>query len=67
MSFYTFAAGSLTTAADRKRRPAVDAGQVLRTFVLFLSLAALLALMMHEQNRAVAHPVGTSQQADIDR
>ena len=44
MSFYTFAEASLTTAADRKRRPFVDKGQVAR--VLVMSAVVLVALFV---------------------
>ena len=44
MSFYTFAEASLTTAADRKRRPFVDKGQIAR--VLVLSTMVLVALLV---------------------
>ncbi len=47
MSLYTFAATSLTTSDDCKRRPAVNAGQVVRTLVL-LALA-LMALTISRQ------------------
>ena len=48
MSLYSFAETSLTTAADRKRRPFVDKGQITRTLVLCtILLVALFARLHH--------------------
>ncbi len=48
MSLYSFAETSLTTAADRKRRPFVDMGQITRTLVLCtILLVALFARLHH--------------------
>ena len=52
MSLYTFAAANLTTADDRKRCPAVDKGQVIRTIAFCLTLAAALLVMAHRQSQA---------------
>ena len=50
MDLYTLAAASLTTTADRKRRPVVDVGQVARTFALVFGLAMSLVLVAHQQH-----------------
>ena len=47
MSLYSFAAANLTTTADRKRKPALDKGQALRT--LCLCLIVLFAVMLVSQ------------------
>ena len=45
MSLYTFTTETFTTAADRKRRPAIDRGQIVRTLALcVLSLVALVIM-----------------------
>ena len=50
MDLYTLAAASLTTTADRKRRPNVDLGQVARTLTLVFGLAMSLVLVAHQQH-----------------
>ena len=52
MSLYTFAAASLTTHDDRKRDPAINKGQLVRTIVFCLTLAALLIVMAGRQSHA---------------
>ena len=47
MSLYTFAETSLTTAADRKRRPFVDKGQITRAFFLCAVLLVALVARLH--------------------
>ena len=47
MSFYSFAEASLTTAADRKRRPVVDRGQVARVLVLSTMILIVLFVRLH--------------------
>lgn len=47
MSLYTLAETSLTTAADRKRRPLVDTGQVTRTVVLCAVLLVAVIVRTH--------------------
>lgn len=47
MSLYSFAEISLTTAADRKRHPFVDKGQIARTLVLCMILLVGLAVRLH--------------------
>ena len=44
MSLYSIAESSLTTAADRKRRPSVDKGQIGRTIAL--CAVALVAVIV---------------------
>ena len=44
MSF-TFTAATLTTRDDRRRRPALNLGQIARTVLLLLACAAALGLM----------------------
>ena len=51
MSFYTFTAANLTTAADRRRRPAIDSGQVTRALV-FLFAAALALVTVAKRGHA---------------
>lgn len=51
MSLYTIAAASLTTNDDRKRRPAIDQGMIVRTLVLCL-LAAVALAVMHRWSHA---------------
>lgn len=46
MSLYSFAEASLTTRNDRRRRPAIDAGQIARTLLL-LALAIAALVVMH--------------------
>ena len=47
MSLYTIAESSLTTAADRKRRPFVDKGQITRTLVLCVVLLLAVVVRTH--------------------
>ncbi len=47
MSLYSFAEANLTTSADRKRRPFVDKGQIIRTLVLCSLLLVALAVRLH--------------------
>ncbi len=51
MSLYTIATASLTTHDDRKRRPAIDQGMIVRTLILCL-LAAFALVVMHRQSHA---------------
>lgn len=53
MSFYTFAATNLTTAADIKRRPRINQAQIMRTLVLCLLFAAALGLMARHGHATV--------------
>ena len=55
MSLYTIATSSLTTPDDRRRRPAVNQGQVRRTLALCLVFAvALVAMARHSHARESA-------------
>ena len=47
MSFYTFAETSLTTTADRKRRPGVDKGQIARTIALCIIVFVAYVVRTH--------------------
>lgn len=51
MSLYSIAAASLTTSDDRKRRPAINQGQVLRTLA-FCLVCAVALVVMHRQSHA---------------
>lgn len=59
MSLYTIAAANLTTADDRRRRPAVDGGQITRTLVLCLFVAVGLAGAQRAAHSGAA-PVGAA-------
>ena len=55
MSLYSFAEANLTTAADRKRRPAVTEGQVARTLAVSVAMAVgLVGLAVHQSSHAHA-------------
>ena len=51
MSLYDLAASTFTTAGDRRRRPAMTAGQIGRTLVLLL-IGALALVLATKQGRA---------------
>ena len=52
MSLYTFAAANLTTAADRKRRPIINQGQILRTVILCALVVIALAVVSNRSHAA---------------
>jgi membrane-bound lytic murein transglycosylase B len=52
MSLYTFAASNLTTTDDRRRRPAMNAGQITRTLVLFAVFVVALTIMARRSQAA---------------
>lgn len=52
MSLYDFAAANLTTDHDRKRRPAVNNGQILRTLVLMVLFIVGLVVMSRQGHAA---------------
>ena len=50
MSLYTIATSSLTTHDDRRRRPAIDGGQIARTLTLCLLFAIALVAMARQSH-----------------
>ena len=48
MSLYPFGTAKLTTAADHRRQPALNWGQLVRTAVLFIAFALALAIASRE-------------------
>lgn len=62
MSLYSFAAANLTTPDDRKRRPAVNFGQITRTLILLTLMLATLTLAKQLSHAAAAgEPVVIAQ------